>query len=131
MDFPSVHSGPVVCFAPHATRPLADASPTFSTPFEPSSDCLSHKFPPHNSAIQALGRRIAPKGTGSPPENKQDLIHRRFFAPESDRCKLQMTGSAAQHRKAIPQNPAGPKRPKSQPETMVNSAVAPPIPTVP
>jgi hypothetical protein len=55
----------------------------------------------------------------------------RFFARESDQCKLQMTGSAAQHRKAIPQNPAGPKRAKSQPETMVNSAVAPPIPTVP
>jgi hypothetical protein len=42
-----------------------------------------------------------------------------------------MTGSAAALRNAIAQNPAGPKRAKSQPETMVNSAVAPPIPTVP
>ena len=50
---------------------------------------------------------------------------------ESATCKLQMMGSAAQHSKAIAQNPAGPKCANSQPESMVKSAVAPPIPTVP
>ncbi len=42
-----------------------------------------------------------------------------------------MTGSAKQESKAIPQNPAGPKRANSQSETTVSNAVAPPIPTVP
>src|SRR6516225_5960203 len=49
----------------------------------------------------------------------------------SDNCKLQMMGSAAQHRKAITQKPAGPRRANSQPDTMINNAVVPPIPTVP
>jgi hypothetical protein len=49
----------------------------------------------------------------------------------SDDRKLQMMGSAAQHREAIPQNPEAPKREKSQPDTTVNSAVVPPIATVP
>jgi hypothetical protein len=42
-----------------------------------------------------------------------------------------MMGSAAQHSEAIAQNPEGPKREKSQPDTIVNSAVVPPIATVP
>lgn len=44
---------------------------------------------------------------------------------------LQMIGSAAQDRKAIPQKPWGPNRENSPPETIVNSAVVPPIATVP
>jgi len=44
---------------------------------------------------------------------------------------LQMMGSAAQHNEAIPQKPWGPNRENSQPETIVNSAVVPPIATVP
>jgi hypothetical protein len=59
----------------------------------------------------------------------RDYFHARLMSV-SDNCKLQMTGSAAQHRKAIPQKPAGPRRANSQPDTMVNNAV-PPIPTVP
>jgi hypothetical protein len=38
-------------------------------------------------------------------------------------CKLQMMGNAAQHSKAIPQNPVGPQRANSQPESMLDSAI--------
>ena len=60
----------------------------------------------------------------------RDYFHVRLMSV-SDNCKLQMMGSSAQHRKAIPQKPAGPRRANSQPDTMVNNAVVPPIPTVP
>ena len=60
-----------------------------------------------------------------------DLLVERLRSCESAMCKLQMTGNAKQHSKAIPQNPAGPNCANSQPESMVDSAVAPPIPTVP
>ena len=60
----------------------------------------------------------------------RDYFHARLMSV-SDNCKLQMMGSAAQLRKAIPQKPAGPRRANSQPDTMVNNAVVPPIPTVP
>jgi hypothetical protein len=51
--------------------------------------------------------------------------------PASDWSNLQMTGSATQDKQAIPQKPAGPNRAKSQPDAMVNPAVAPPTATVP
>ena len=49
----------------------------------------------------------------------------------SDNCKLQMMGSDAPHKKAIAQKAPAPNWANNQPDTMVNNAVVPPIPTVP
>ena len=72
--------------------------------------------------------RLAPAPVGY---DQAALLVERLGSRESAICRLQMTGNAKQHSKAIPQNPAGPKRENSQPESMVVRAVAPPIPTVP
>src|SRR6476660_52251 len=92
-----------------------------------------------NNALAARALYLARKTTGALLLQKRvaggyvqaDPLVERLRSCESAICRLQMMGNAKQHSKAIPQNPAGPKRENSQPESMVVSAVAPPIPTVP
>jgi hypothetical protein len=83
----------------------------------------------HAGFVPRIGHLLVQKRVSG--YGQDDLLVERPRSCESTMCRLQMIGNATEHSKAIPQNPAGPKRANSQPESMVASAVAPPIPTVP
>ena len=113
-------------------RTAGQELPKRERPVEAQNRAAAHTW---NRLIQRVSGLLVPGQTAHFPNDRITQCNQeRFSCPsalDGAPCKLQITGSAAQDSKAIPQKPAAPKWAKSQPATMVNSAVAPPIPIVP